>query len=100
MTGYLRGTPHLIVAHAQKALATAQSACTIALTYLDLAAPSFALGTCWAGYFNTAANLYPPLEKDLDLPEGHQCFGAMMIGYPKYPYHRLPLRKDPPITWR
>jgi len=96
----LRGAPHLIVAHAQKALAPAQAACIIALTYLDLAAPSFGLGTCWAGYFNTAANLYSPMQEDLKLPKGHQCFGAMMIGYPKYPYHRLPLRKEPPISWR
>jgi nitroreductase/NAD-dependent dihydropyrimidine dehydrogenase PreA subunit len=96
----LRGAPHLIIAHAQKALGPAQAACIITLTYLDLAAPSFGLGTCWAGYFNTAVNLYPPLEQDLKLPKGNQCFGAMMIGYPKYQYHRLPLRKEPPITWR
>jgi nitroreductase len=96
----LRGAPHLVVAHGQIALAPAQTACIIALTYLDLSAPSFGLGTCWAGYFNAAANLYPPLGQELKLPKGHQCFGAMMVGYPKYQYHRLPLRKEPPITWR
>jgi hypothetical protein len=22
-----------------------------------------------------------------------------MVGYPRYRYHRLPLRNEPPITW-
>ena len=36
----------------------------------------------------------------LALPAGHQCFGAMMVGYPQHRYHRLPTRKTPNITWR
>ena len=73
---------------------------TIALSYLDLAASSFGLGTCWAGYFHAAATMWPPMRNAVDLPERHTCFGAMMIGYPKYTYHRLPLRNEPRITWR
>jgi nitroreductase len=94
-----RDAPHLIVAHAPREERTAAPACTIALTYLELAAPSFGLGTCWAGYFNAASNMWRPSEEALALPEGDVCFGAMMIGYPKYPYHRLPLRNQPAITW-
>ncbi len=89
----LRGAPCLIVAHAAQAERTAQSSCTIALTYLELAATAFGLGTCWAGYFNAAATLYPPLQETLQLPENHLSFGAMMIGYQKYAYFRLPPRK-------
>lgn len=95
-----RGAPHLIVAYGTKGLGAALSGSLIALTTLELAAPPFGLGACWAGYFNIAANSYPPMGKSLGLPEGHQCYGAMMIGYPKYLYHRIPLRKAPPITWR
>ncbi|MCU0579194.1 MAG: nitroreductase family protein [Desulfobacterota bacterium] len=94
-----RGAPHLIVAHAPRNLPPAQAACTIALTYLDLAAPAFGLGTCWAGYFTAAATLYAPLAETLCLPPDHQAYGALMIGYPKFSYHRLPRRKEPPITW-
>jgi nitroreductase len=67
---------------------------------LDLAAPSFALGTCWAGFLMMAASHWPPLQNALSLPEGYACFGAMMIGYPKYKYQRLPLRKEPDIMWQ
>lgn len=95
-----RGAPGLVVAHAPKDYMMAQTDCTIALTFLDLAAPSFGLGTCWAGFFMIAASQWPPLQKALALPEGNACFGAMMIGYPKYTYHRMPLRKEADITWR
>jgi nitroreductase/NAD-dependent dihydropyrimidine dehydrogenase PreA subunit len=96
----LRDAPALIVAHAPKDNPTASTACIIALTYLELAAVSMKLGCCWAGYFTAAATTFPPMNKALKLPDGHQCFGAMMIGYPKFTYHRLPVRKEPPITWR
>lgn len=95
-----RSAPHLIVAHARKMDRTAPPACTLALSYLELAAPSFGLGCCWAGFFNVAANVWPPMQEALDLPEGHISFGALMIGYPKYKYQRLPLRKQPVIIWR
>lgn len=95
-----RGAPHVIVAHAPKEERTAPQACTIALAYLELAAPSFGLGACWAGYFHAAANFWPPMQEALDLPEEHISFGAMMIGYPKFKYQRLPLRNEPRIIWR
>ncbi len=95
-----RSAPHLIIAHAPKSDVTAPVACTIALTYLELAAPSFGLGACWAGYFNAAMNFWQPLQKAVGLPENHGSFGAMMVGYPKFQYHRLPLRKEPEISWR
>ncbi len=95
-----RGAPHVLVAHADEAIAVAQSSCTIALTYLELAAFSKGLGACWAGFFTRAANLYPPMMEALSLPERHQVFGAMLVGYPKYRYSRIPLRKKASITWR
>ena len=88
------------VSNAPKDERTAPEACTIALAYLELAAPSFGLGACWAGYFNAAANFWPPMQDALDLPEEHISFGAMMVGYPKFEYQRLPLRNEARILWR
>jgi len=96
----LRNAPILIVAHAEKENRLAPATCTIALTYLELAATSMGLGCCWAGYFNAAATSFPPMMEALSLPGGHQAFGSMMVGYPKFKYHRLPSRKPPQITWR
>lgn len=95
-----RNAPHVIVAHAHKEDRRAPVASTIALAYLELAAPSLGLGACWAGYFNAAATFWPPMQKALTLPEDHISLGAMMIGYPKYTYYRLPPRKEPQIIWR
>lgn len=96
----LRGAPHVLVAHGLKEERTAAQACTIALTYLELAAYSLGMGACWAGYFGAAAAVFPPLQKALGLPSGHLSFGAMMVGYPQVSYQRLPLRNPPVITWR
>ncbi len=96
----LRDAPVLIIAHAAKDDAMAPTTCTIALTYLELAATGMELGGCWAGYFNAAASNFPPLTAALGLPDGHQAFGSMMVGYPQFRYQRMPERKTPGITWR
>jgi nitroreductase/NAD-dependent dihydropyrimidine dehydrogenase PreA subunit len=96
----LRDAPGLIIAYAEKSNVLAPTTCTIALTYLELAAARVGLGGCWAGYFNSAATSFPPMKEALSLPKDHACFGAMMVGYPKYSTHRLPLRNAPHITWR
>ncbi len=96
----LRGAPHLVIAHAPGRERTAAAACTIALSYLELAAGSLSLGTCWAGYFTTAAGSWPPLAEALAMPDDHSVFGAMMVGYPRFPYRRLPLRNPARITWQ
>lgn len=94
-----RGAPHVIVVHAPGEERTAPAACTIALAYVELAALGLGLGACWAGYFNAAANAWRPMAEALGLPPGHASFGAMMIGYPKARYCRIPLRNEPLVTW-
>lgn len=94
-----RDAPALAVAHGPAVYPVMTIDCTIALTYLDLAASALGLGACWAGFFMIAAAHWPPLHEALDLPEGHKPFGAMMVGYPRHDYQRLPARKEASITW-
>lgn len=95
-----RGAPHLIVASASQDNPAWATDCVIALTYLELAATSFGLGTCWGGFFMAAARQWAPLQKALAIPEGHITCGAMMIGYARHKYYRLPLRNAARITWQ
>ncbi len=95
-----RSAPHVVLAHAHKDNMMATSACTIALAYLELAAQANGLGACWAGYVDVTARYWPPMQKELGLPEGHTSFGAVLIGHPKYKYHRIPLRKPARISWK
>ena len=91
-----RNAPAVIIAHSQGS----NSNCLIALTQLSLLAPTLGMGTCWAGFVMIAAGTWPAMREFLNLPEGHTCYGAMMVGYPSFPYPRLPLRNKPTINWR
>ncbi len=94
-----RKAPHLVIAHSSKDHLTAQSSAHIALTYLELAAHGLGIGACWAGYFRIAANTWGPLQKVLPIKEKDAVYGAMMLGYPRYEYQRLPPRPKPEITY-
>jgi nitroreductase/NAD-dependent dihydropyrimidine dehydrogenase PreA subunit len=94
-----RGAPHVIVVHCDKDYVLGPQDSATALSYLELYAPSLGLGTCWGGYFFSAVNSYPPLFEALRIPADHKAFGAVMVGYPKLRYQRLPLRNEPKITW-
>jgi nitroreductase/NAD-dependent dihydropyrimidine dehydrogenase PreA subunit len=96
----MRGAPNLILVHSPADLPFAEADCVIALTCLELYAYAHGLGTCWAGYFTTASNMHAPLIEALGLPAGHRCYGAVMLGYPKYKYKRIPQRNAPLTTWR
>jgi nitroreductase/NAD-dependent dihydropyrimidine dehydrogenase PreA subunit len=96
----LRGAPHVVLAYADPGGVRPMEDCVIALTHLDLAAHSLGLGTCWAGFLMSGANAYQPLAEALALPVGQRLYGAMMLGYPQFRYHRIPPRDPARITWR
>jgi nitroreductase len=71
----------------------------IALNQLELALPSLGLGGCWTGHLTIASSSWPPLRNALEMPQSHMTCGVMLVGYPKYPYHRVPQRDEPKINW-
>jgi len=73
---------------------------SIALSYLELAAPSFGLGATWAGLMQAALLKSEALKKLAGLPRRHAHHYPMMLGYPKFKYHRLPERKSPVVHWK
>ncbi|MBU1044521.1 MAG: nitroreductase family protein [Candidatus Omnitrophica bacterium] len=95
-----RGAPHVILGHGLKEDMIAPQSTTIAFTYLELAAVSMGLGPCWAGYVNMAINSSEEVRKFLGLSARSACFGAMLLGFSKYEYKRIPLRNNPKIKWR
>ena len=94
-----RNAPTLVLAQGKESNPMAPQACTIAMAYLDLAAQSFDVATCWCGYFLRAAITYPPLAEKLGKSQGLKTYGVMMAGYPKFKYHRMPTRNAPKISW-
>lgn len=96
---FLRNAPVLVIAHAEKNNPIALIDSSIALAYFDLAANVIGLGCCWAGFFMISANTYPALKKTVKLPDDQQVYGALMLGYPKYRFRRIPQRNPARITW-
>ncbi len=96
----LREAPAVIIASSPVEMASGLVDISLALSYLDIIAPKFDLGTCWAGLLSAALQNYEPLKKEIGLPKGHVYSYAMMIGYPKAKYHRMPERKPPVINWK
>jgi nitroreductase/ferredoxin len=96
----LRYAPALVVASAPKEDNNGMVDLTLALTYLELAAPTMGLGTCWAGLLQGALLASPSLKEKIGLTNGHPHHYPMMLGYPQFSYHRLPERKAPKIDWK
>lgn len=95
-----RGAPHLLFAHIPEGNPVASIDAIIALTHVDVAAPAFGIGTCWAGFVAMAAASYEPLQKELSLPAGRKPAYAMMFGYPQYKIYGIPRRKPLEVTWQ
>ncbi|MCG8532447.1 MAG: nitroreductase family protein [Desulfovibrionales bacterium] len=95
----LRGAPHLAIAYTDRANTWAATDSAIALSYLELAAHARGIGACFAGFFTYCANDYKPVRELLGLEENHICCGGHMLGYPKFPYPRIPARKPLPVNW-
>jgi nitroreductase/NAD-dependent dihydropyrimidine dehydrogenase PreA subunit len=95
----LRSAPGLIVAMAPKAAANGLVDLTLALSYLELAAPSLGLGTCWAGLLQGALLSHKPLKPVVGIPADYPHHYPMIIGYSDVRYYRLPERRSPKINW-
>lgn len=92
--------PALLLAHGYNNNPNAYTDSIIALTHLDLIAPSFGLGTCWAGFVQIGAAASPEITRALCLPKGHVLQHAMLAGFPKYHFRRIPKRDALRVTWR
>jgi nitroreductase/NAD-dependent dihydropyrimidine dehydrogenase PreA subunit len=96
----LRGAPVLLIPSAPDISNNGLVDLSIALSYLELAAPTLGLGTTWAGLMQAALINSDTLQKSVDLPKNHTHHYPMMLGYPKFKYHRLIERKAPVVHWK
>jgi nitroreductase/NAD-dependent dihydropyrimidine dehydrogenase PreA subunit len=95
----LRGAPVVIIAMAPTAAMNGTVDLTLALSYLDLFAPTMSLGTCWAGLLQGAMLNSATIKKAVGIPETHTHHYPIMLGYPDIKFYRLPERKEPKIIF-
>ena len=96
----LRSAPCLVTAIAPASAPVRMIDLTLALSYLELAAPQYGLGSCWAGLLQGAMLTNPSLKKAVGIPQDYPFHFPLMIGYSKVRYYRLPERKPPIIHWQ
>jgi hypothetical protein len=92
-----RGAPHLVIAHT---LSGAQTDGVIALTYLELAAFGHGLGACWCGFIHGAISGSPAIRETAGFPAGRGMSGALLIGYPRFSFARVPPRNGARVQWK
>jgi len=95
-----RNAPCVAIAYGIKDDPMVPQSCTIAATYLELAAFGFGLGACWAGYMQMAVNMSENVGKLLGLSSRATAGAAMILGYSKYHYSRIPFRNTVKIIWK
>jgi nitroreductase len=71
----------------------------IATAHLELLLPSYGLGGCWAGFVMIALGYSQTVRDVVGLNESHAVRSALMVGYPKYSYSKLPHRNAAEIEW-
>ena len=95
-----RDAPCVIIAYGIKDDPIAAQSCVISAEYLELAAFGFGFGACWAGYVTMAINMSEEVRKFVGISSRASAGAAMMIGYAKYRYSRIPSRNPAQIKWK
>ena len=94
-----RNAPHLIISYTPASHTVGPKDAVIATTQMDLYLPSLGVGTCWAGFIYMALQQSAELKKIVGLDENSTVHAALLIGYPKYNYHKIPNRKEADVKW-
>lgn len=93
------GAPCLILGHNHPEALNPQDDTVIATFLAEQLLVEAGLGTCWSGYFRTAAQNSPEIQTRLGLPEGHRVYSVLMVGVPDERYPNIPYRPEAQINW-
>ncbi len=71
----------------------------LALHNAALAAETLGLGCFYGGFVVLAADRSDAIAKLISLPETHQIYGALALGYPRLKFNKWPERNPAKVTW-
>jgi nitroreductase len=91
--------PAVIVFHSSKEGRSQKDNCVIASTTMGLLARTMGLEYTYIGIFEAAANESPPVKDELNLPDGHEVYSVIVLGYPKFKFSRTVDRKSTAVKW-
>jgi nitroreductase/NAD-dependent dihydropyrimidine dehydrogenase PreA subunit len=91
--------PAAIIFHSTSNTSTPKDNCVICSYAMSLAAMSLGLGACHIGLFELPANFSDEIMKELNLPVTHKVYSPIILGFPKFKFHKTVFRKPIKITW-
>ncbi|MEG2199055.1 MAG: nitroreductase family protein, partial [Anaerovorax sp.] len=92
--------PSLLFVYGNKNVIAPQIDSMIALTTAELLLQAQGIGTCHAGYLRRFSNGSAEIRKFLGIPEDHEIFGVLTMGYADdESYLTIPERNHPPVHW-
>jgi nitroreductase/NAD-dependent dihydropyrimidine dehydrogenase PreA subunit len=94
-----RGAHTILIFHSPSYTSSPKDNCVIAAHTLALTAMTMGLETCYIGLFEGAFRNYPPVARELNLPDGHEVFSVLVLGYPKNKFLRTVGRKPLTVKW-
>ena len=89
-----RNAPHMIVAATPKNAPCKEADPWIALSYFDLFAQTFGVGTCWCGFGVHAFRWNAKMRRRLNLPRGYRIGAVLLFGKPAVSYPRVPMPRQ------
>lgn len=85
--------PVVMVFHAPDLTFSKKDDCVIASTTMGLLSRTMGLEYTYIGLLEGAANGYPAVMEELDLPKNNKVFSVIIVGYPKMKFFRTVDRK-------
>ncbi|MEJ2057869.1 MAG: nitroreductase family protein [Desulfofustis sp.] len=83
-----RWAPHLVVASAPKDSPSGETDGIISLSYFEIGAQTYGVGTLWNGLVKMALKLLPDVRTALRIPEDNGVAFTMSLGWPEVSYAR------------
>ena len=94
-----RNAPVVIVIHGLRTNLLARANCWVAARNIEIMAKTMGLGTCLVGFLSIAAHFAKEIGKYLEIPDNHNIYSAIMVGYPKHEYKKTAPRKERQVRW-
>ena len=95
----LFNAPCLIILHAEDSVLFAEVNANLALQNASLISHALGLGSMYSGIIVRVAHVDRSIARLLSIPDNHQIYAALTIGYPRIKYHYRIERKIPRVRW-
>ncbi len=91
--------PAVMIFHADSQARTPKDDCVIAATTVSLTARTMGIESTYIGLLEMASRMSQSLNDELALPDGHQVYSVLVMGYPKLKFLRTVDRKVIRTRW-